>query len=105
MKKILENIKKNTFIILLVTILVMYLVLKDNFKSIINLLIKADFKYILIAFILFLLSIFFQAYVLYKIIGNKKKYSLKEAMKLTTIIQFFNGITPFSTGGQPVEVY
>ena len=31
--------------------------------------------------------------------------SLKEAIKHNIIVQFFNGITPFSTGGQPMEVY
>ena len=103
--KIVKNIKKNTFIILLVTILVMYLVLKDDFSNILNTLINVDIKYIILAFLIFFLSIFLKSYISYKTVDNKKKYSLKEAVKHNVIVQFFNGITPFSTGGQPLEIY
>lgn len=103
--KIVKDIKKNTFILIFITIIVMYFVLKDDFKSIINLLIKADLKYIFIAFLFFFLSIFFRAYVSFITVNESKKYSLCEAIKHNVIIQFFNGITPFSTGGQPMEVY
>lgn len=103
--KLVKDIKKNTFILIFITIIVMYFVLKDDFKNIVDLLIKVDLKYIFIAFILFFLSIFFRAYVSFITVNDSKKYSLKEAIKHNVIIQFFNGITPFSTGGQPMEVY
>ena len=103
--KIVDNIRKNTFIILIVTILVMYFVLKDDFTNIVELLLKIDLKYIFIAFFLFFLSIFLKAYVSYKTVDDKNKYSLMEAFKHNLIVQFFNGITPFSTGGQPMEIY
>ena len=41
----------------------------------------------------------------YLIVNDKNKISIWEAIKHNIIIQFFNGITPFSTGGQPMEVY
>lgn len=103
--KIVDNIRKNTFIILIVTILVMYFVLKDDFTNIVELLLKIDLKYIFIAFFLFFLSIFLKAYVSYKTVDDKNKYSLMESFKHNLIVQFFNGITPFSTGGQPMEIY
>lgn len=103
--KILKDVKKNTYILIIITILVMYFVLKDDFNNIIDLLIKVDLKYILIAFVLFFLSIFFRSYISYLTVNEKDKYSLSEAIKHNVIIQFFNGITPFSTGGQPMEVY
>lgn len=103
--KLVKDIKKNTYILIFITIVVMYFVLKDDFNNIVDLLIKVDVRYILIAFVLFFLSIFFRAYISYLTVDDSKKYSLIEAMKHNVIIQFFNGITPFSTGGQPMEVY
>ncbi len=103
--KLIKDIKKNTYILIIITCIVMYFVLKDDFKNIVDLLIKVDLKYILVAFILFFLSIFFRAYISYLTVNESNKYSLSEAMKHNVIIQFFNGITPFSTGGQPMEVY
>ena len=34
-----------------------------------------------------------------------KKLKFQQIFQLTLITQFFNGITPFSSGGQPMEVY
>lgn len=103
--KIIENIRKNTLLLFLVTVIVMYFILKDDFQSVLDLLLKVDLKYIAIAFIFFFLSIFFRGYICYKTVDNKKQITLKEAIKHNVIVQFFNGITPFSTGGQPMEVY
>lgn len=103
--KIVDNIRKNTFIILIVTILVMYFVLKDEFINIVELLLKIDLRYIIVAFFLFFLSIFLKSYISYKTVDDKSKYSLMESFKHNLIVQFFNGITPFSTGGQPMEIY
>ena len=103
--KLLKDIKKNALVILFISIVVMYFVLKDDFKNIVHLLLKVDYKYIVIAFLLFFLSIFFRAYISYITVNEKEKYSLLESIKHNVIVQFFNGITPFSTGGQPMEIY
>ena len=103
--KVVNNIRKNTVLILLVTIIVMYFVLKDDFNNIISTLLSVDLKYILLAIVIFFLSLFFKAYISYKTVDDKKKYSLLEAFKHNVIVQFFNGVTPFSTGGQPMEIY
>jgi uncharacterized protein (TIRG00374 family) len=57
----------------------------------------------------------FSCMVLYWIIGGVilhiittslfEKYKLGDSMKLNMIGHFFNAITPFSTGGQPMQVY
>lgn len=103
--KILKSIRKNTIILLLLTIIVLIFVLKDNFTNIINALSTMDYKYILLAIFFFFLSIILKAYVNYKSVADKSKINLKEAIKHNLIAQFFNGITPFSTGGQPMEIY
>lgn len=103
--EILKNIKKNTIIIILVTILVMYFVLKKDFLLIIKNLQNLDIKYLLIALVCFFIYIILHSYAIYKTVNKKEKFSLKESIKHTMIVQFFNGITPFSTGGQPMEIY
>lgn len=103
--EIIKNIRKNTILILFITLLVLVLVLKEDFASTINALKNMDYKYLLLAVFVFFLSIILKGIVSYKVVNEKEKYSLKEAIKHSVIVQFFNGITPFSTGGQPMEVY
>lgn len=103
--ELVKNIKKNTIILLILTTIILYLVLKDDFDLIIKTLSSMNYLYILIAVLFFLLYIVLRGYVNYKIVNNPKKISLKEAIKHNIIVQFFNGITPFSTGGQPMEIY
>lgn len=102
---IIKNIKKNTCFLLIITGIVLYIVLKDDFNDIVDILTKIDIKYILLAILFYALFIIIRGYVNYKITNDKKKLSLKEAIKHNVITQFFNGVTPFSTGGQPMEVY
>lgn len=102
---VVNNIKKNTFIIFLMTLVVLYFVLKDDFENVLSLLLKADIKYLFIALFLFFLSIIFKSYISYKTVNERNNYTFLESIKHNIIVQFFNGITPFSTGGQPIEVY
>lgn len=103
--KFLDNIKKNTIVLLCITVLILYFILKEDFKEIVDAFEHINIGYILLAVILFFTSIFIKGYSNYLIINDKEKISLKEAIKHNLITQFFNGITPFSTGGQPMEVY
>lgn len=103
--KVINNLKKNTIILLFITILILYIVLKDDWINIINTLKTIDIKLICLSFLSFFLSVSIKGYSNYLIINQKEKISLREAIKHNIIIQFFNGITPFSTGGQPMEIY
>lgn len=103
--ELIKSIKKNTFFLLLITIVILFFVLKDDFKNITTTLSRMDYKFIIIAIMFWLLSIILKGYVNYKTVNNKKQISLKEAIKHNVITQFFNGITPFSSGGQPMEIY
>ena len=103
--KQLANLKKNTFIILIITFVILYFVLKDDFTNIQNSFQNVNIKYTLIAIIFYFISLFLRGYSNYLIINDKEKVSLLEAVRLNIVIQFINGITPFATGGQPVEMY
>ena len=49
---------------------------------------------------------FFKAIALNKIVKKfKEDFKFKKAYKLILEINFFNAITPFSSGGQPFEIY
>jgi hypothetical protein len=102
---ILKNIKKNSYLLLIITVIVLVLILKDNINTTIHLLTNLNIIYILLAVILVFLSIALKGYANYLIVNDSNKISIKEAIKHNLITQFFNGITPFSSGGQPMEIY
>ena len=101
----IKNIKRNSIILLIITIIVLFFLLKDNLGSIVVTLSKINLFYLLIAILLYFIYIVSKAYIIYKSVNEKDKLTFKEAIKHNIITQFFNGITPFSTGGQPMEVY
>ena len=102
----MKNLKKHSFILLLVTLLVLYLVLKDNFSKIMGLLLSMKLGYLLLAVIFIFLYWVFKSIVMY-IVARHYSKSIKgfNIFKQIVITQFFNGITPFSTGGQPMQIY
>ena len=102
---ILKEIKKNTIVLLLITIIVLYVILKDDWLNISKALTTMDVKYLILAIIVFLISVSLKGIANYLIVNDKKKITVREAIKHNLITQFFNGITPFSTGGQPMEIY
>ena len=102
---IIKNIKKNITFLIIITIVILLIVLKDDLDNIILTLRNIDLKYILLAIILYFLSVGIKGFVNYLIVNDSNKITLKEAIKHNVIIQFFNGVTPFATGGQPMEVY
>lgn len=102
----MKNLKKHSFILLFVTLLVLYLVLKDNFSQIMGLLLSMKLGYLLLAVIFIFLSWVFKSIAMY-IVARHYSKSIKgfNIFKQIVITQFFNGITPFSTGGQPMQIY
>lgn len=102
----MKNLKKHSFILLLVTLLVLYLVLKDNFSQIMGLLLSMKLGYLLLAVIFIFLYWVFKSIAM-DIVARHYSKSIKgfNIFKQIVITQFFNGITPFSTGGQPMQIY
>ena len=102
--------KKNKIIsflaILTATSLVLYFSLKDDFNTILNTILSINIWWLIIAFLLLFIYYFLKSIVTY-IFTKKfnKEYKLKDALALTLKTNFFHAITPFSTGGQPYEIY
>ena len=102
----MKQAKRNGLILTLITLLVLYFVLKDNFGAVIEELQKANLLWIGIAVLITVIYVIFQSLGLHVIIKNyEKDYAYKKTLQLTLITNFFNGITPFATGGQPMQVY
>ena len=102
----MKNKKLNLSLLILALSLVLYFTLKDNFSSIMHELSKVNILIFALAIFVFILSLMIKSVSLQIFIKEyKKNYSFKSAFCLTLIGQFLNGITPFSTGGQPFQVY
>lgn len=97
---------RNGIIIAVVTIIVLFFALKDDFYEKINYIFSFNIWWILGGILLVILYWLLKAQVI-KLCGKqiKKDYTFKKSLKLTLDTQFFNAITPFSLGGQPYQVY
>lgn len=103
-----DQAKKKFYIalIILVTIGVLYFSLKDNFNEIIGQIIKADIKWLLVGILLVFGYWFLKSNVLYETTKKMKpEFTFKEAFKMTLVTQLVNALTPFSSGGQPYQVF
>lgn len=102
MKKVLLR----SIFLLSLTIFLFYYILKDNFTESINLLLESNKLFILLGIIVLFVAFIIDSYIFKLLINrHKKDYSFKKSMELSIVTRFFNGITPFSLGGQPLQVY
>ncbi len=105
MKEKIKN-KLNIVILILVTILVLYISLKDNFLEVIDGLTKINIFWIIIALIFALGYYYFRTLSLLTFVKKfKDDISFKKIFKIVFVTQFFDGITPSSSGGQPYQIY
>lgn len=96
----------NFLVIITVTALVLYMSLKDNFFEIIKMIGDMNLYLFILAIFVYLMHMFLKSIVMKMIVGNfKKDYTLKKSFRMNLETNFFHAITPFSTGGQPYEIY
>lgn len=107
MKKISNKLKGklNIILLIIVTIIVLYISLKDNFFEVINGLKKLNIFWMIIAIILTIGYYFFRSLSLYTFVKKFKNIEFKKILKISFITQFFDGVTPSSSGGQPYQIY
>ena len=102
----MKKIRSNVIILIIVSLLVLFFVLKDDFGEIITILSSSNIIYILIGIIVILLGDLFKSISITSLVKrNKKEYKLKEGFSLILKTNFFNGVTPFCLGGQPFQLY
>lgn len=104
MKK-LKN-KLNIFLLILATFIVLYVSLKDNLNEVINGFTKLNIFWIIIALIFTFSYYFLRSLSLLTFARKfKENITLKKILRMVFITQFFDGITPSSSGGQPYQIY
>ncbi len=96
----------NEIIILGITIVILFFILKDNFSSTIKIMGSINLFYFILAILMYAGVFTVEAYIMFLLIKEyKKNYNFKDSFKLSLMTKFFNGITPFSSGGRPLQVF
>lgn len=95
----------NIILILVLTTIILYFVLKDNFALTVNIILNSNVLFLFFGFILTLGYCFFKSLILHGLISQFKSYSIYKTFKLEMMTFFFNAITPFSSGGEPFQIY
>ena len=104
MKKLTN--KLNVILLIIVTIVVLYISLKDNFFEVIQGLSKINIFWIIMALIFVIGYYYFRSLSLYTFVRKfKNDMTFIRTFKIVFITQFFDGITPSSSGGQPYQIY
>ena len=95
----------NSLIVLILSILLVWYFLKDNYMVSIEVLKSANLWWLFLAVLIYLIYFLLETLLLKKLVNiHKKDYSYLSAFKLYLMTKFFNGITPFSSGGQPLQL-
>ncbi len=97
--------KRNIFILLILTILILYFTLKDNFNEILFSLLNVNLIFFIISYLLVLAYTFLKSVVTNNLINNLSFIKFKNTFYIQLVTFFFNAITPFSSGGQPFQIY
>ena len=96
----------NILVVALIFIIMLVIIFVNNDAGAIFKAIKqAEVKYILIALGFIILFILFTAFSLMQLVALKKKIRIFDSFNIANLANFYNGITPFATGGQPFQVY
>jgi len=102
----MKNNKRNIIILVLISAIVIFFAVKDDFNAVVKQLATINVGFILIAFLFMIVYWLFKAYSIYCLVKEvDDKFRFRQAIQLILRTQFFNAITPFATGGQPYQVY
>jgi len=103
----MKNYKFNLILgITSVVIFILLVIFTHGWMDLIHQMNHLQIKWVIIAAFSMLLYWVLEAKILQNVVFlTKKNYKFKEAFKVTMIGQYFNSITPFSSGGQPMQLY
>lgn len=106
MSKLVKSKKFQTFLLLALTILVLFFLLKDNFVPVVTQIFKMDLFWIVVTMLLIFGFWLFKAFGI-NIITNQMypEFKVRDSIKINLTAQFFNSITPWAVGGHPVQLY
>ncbi|WP_409022163.1 YbhN family protein [Dellaglioa sp. P0083] len=77
-----------------------------SIQSLVKALVNINIWWLLVAVFCICMYFVIEAFVVQRfMIGQHKRFTFKNAIRIPLIEQLFNGITPFSTGGQPAQLF
>lgn len=100
------HIKKSNILLLLgITAIILYFILKKEITNILPLLIKANVGWLLGGIGCIIIYWLMESKTLHIMIKSfDQSFPFFEVFKLVVSTQFFNGVTPFASGGQPFQI-
>ena len=96
----------NFLILILITILVLYFSLKNDYNEIVNTIKNMNLILFIIAILIYMMYMLIKSIIMKIVVKYfKNDYTLKQSFRMSLETNFFHAITPFATGGQPYEIY
>lgn len=107
MKDFIKKYKKNFIVVFLIGFGVYFFILfRNDAKEIMSRIKNINLFYLLLVLGLFFVYMMLESLVLHLFTKYKLKgFRYRDSFRLNLSTQFFNSITPFSSGGQPFQVY
>ncbi len=93
-------------IMFLLGLVIMGISLRDvHFKTLVHALVNINVYWLIVALFCIMLYIGIEGYVVKVFVDDRLEgFSFRDALRIPMIEQLFNGITPFSSGGQPAQL-
>lgn len=106
MKKIFTKYIMNIIWIIVFAVLAVYFSLKGDFETVLNIVQGANFSWVFFSILLIMIYQVIEGGILYSF-GKlyNTNYTFKQGCINSITATFFNGITPFQSGGQFAQVY
>jgi uncharacterized protein (TIRG00374 family) len=102
----MKKYRLNIILLVIVAFVVIFFTLKDDFNGAMNYFKNMNYLWVLVAALCMILNILFQSLSQYRFLKEiDPNYKFSSCFKLMCMAMFFNAITPFSSGGQPFEMY
>ncbi len=102
----MKNQKKNIIILLVVLAIILYICLNNDFANVVNEIKKMNPIWLIVSIIYLCLYLLARSINLNMILKQfNKEYTIKKTFKVVLTTSFFDSITPFSSGGQPAQIY
>lgn len=105
-KKTIIKYLLNISLVLIVTAVSVVLTLYGNTNTIFNLLIRCDYRWLLVILLIMLTSMMVRSFILFCFARlYTRKYHFHQAMACDQIGVFYNAVTPGASGGQIMQAY
>ena len=106
MREFMHKYRKNILIVIILGfILYLFILLRNDVNKVASKIKQINPYYFLLIFLMLFIYVFLEGVVIYIIAKRKVKgITLGDAFRVNLATQFFNAITPFSSGGQPFQI-